>query len=80
MLSFGLKIPFIPRIQLAVKLPYPKRHTFNGQHYWELGKQGYPPSRLRGLLSKHGKVTREYVPFNSEYHHFFVLRIGERAV
>lgn len=75
MLSFGLKVPFIPRIQVALKLPYPKQHRFNGQHYWELGKQGYPPSRLRELLSKHGKVVREHVPFNSEYHHFFVIEL-----
>jgi len=75
MLSFSLKIPFVPQIQLAFKLPYPKRHTFNGQHYWELGKQGYSPSLVRGLLSKHGEIVRDFVPFNSAYHHFFVLRL-----
>lgn len=74
MLSFSLKIPFIPRIQLALKLPYPKRHTFNGQHYWELGKSGYPVSLIRRKLAAHGAVVKDFVPFNSEYHHFFVVR------
>lgn len=76
MLSFSLKIPFIPQIRLALKLPYPRRHIFNGQHYWELGKKGYPASLLRSKLSAHGKILRDFVPWGSEYHHFFVLRIG----
>ncbi|MSR70798.1 class I SAM-dependent methyltransferase [Candidatus Kaiserbacteria bacterium] len=75
MFSFSLKIPFVPQIQLALKIPYPKQHIFNGQHYWELGKRGYPASRLRTLLSAHGRVVRDFVPFNSAYHHFFVLEL-----
>ncbi len=75
MLAFSLKIPFLPRLQLALKLPFPKKHTFNGQHYWEIGKQGYPLSRIRKKLQQHGKLVEDFVPFNSEYHHFFVLKV-----
>ena len=75
MLSFSLKIPFLPHLQLALKVPYPKVHIFNGQHYWELGKRGYPPSILRKRLLAHGRLEKDFVPFNSAYHHFFVLRI-----
>ena len=74
-LSLSLKVPFIPQLQLAVKIPYPKRHIFNGQHYWELGKRGYPASRLRRVLSSYGRVITDFVPFNSVYHHFFVLEL-----
>lgn len=74
MLALSFKIPFLPRQQWAVKIPYPKTHVFNGQHYWEMGKAGYPLSRIRSVLSKFGTVTRDFVPFNSEYHHFFVVR------
>lgn len=73
-LSFSLKIPFIPRIRLALKLSYPKPHIFNGQHHWELGKQGYPVSLIRQRLATHGVVVKDFVPFNSEYHHFFILK------
>jgi SAM-dependent methyltransferase len=76
MLQLSFKIPFIPTVQVAVKIPFPKKHVFNGQHYWELGKAGYPPSLLRGLLQKHGKVVKDFVPFNSAYHHFFVVYVG----
>ena len=80
MLSFSLKIPLIPHIQLGVKIPYPQRHSFNGQHYWELGKRGYPTSRLRSLLSKFGSVIKDFVPFNSAYHHFFILKLPHTGV
>ena len=75
MLSFSLKIPFVPQIQIAFKIPYPRAHTFNGQHYWELGKRGYPVSRLREKLKAHGTLVADFVPFNSFYHHFFVLKL-----
>ena len=73
MLSFSLKVPFLPRLRFALKLPFPKRHVFNGQHYWELGKKGFPVSLIRKKLAAHGRVVESLVPFNSEYHHFFVL-------
>lgn len=75
MLSFSFKIPFLPEVRFAVKLPYPKPHIFNGQHYWELGKRGYPASLVRRKLAVHGSVTADFVPFGSPYHHFFVLTL-----
>lgn len=75
MLSFSLKIPFIPQIRFAFKIPFPRRHTFNGQHYWELGKQGYPVKLIRQKLRTRGRILRDFVPFGNPYHHFFVLRL-----
>ena len=75
MLSLALKIPFLPRVRLAYKIPYPKEHVFNGQHYWEIGKRRYPVSRIRAELEKHGEIVRDFAPFESPYHHFFVVKI-----
>lgn len=75
MLSFSLKIPFFPQIRVAFKIPFPKAHAFNGQHYWEIGKREYPSSLIRKKLSAYGEVVRDFVPFGSPYHHFFVLKI-----
>lgn len=75
MLSVALKIPFFPQIRLALKLPFPKKHEFNGQHYWEVGKKGYPASLIRKKLSAHGNINADFVPWGSEYHHFFVLDV-----
>ncbi len=71
-LSF--KIPFIPESRFAFKIPFPKRHVFNGQHYWEIGKRGYPVSRIRNAIAKYDVIEKEFVPFENQYHHFFILR------
>ncbi len=75
MLSFSLKIPFLPHLHFAFKLPFPKKHEFNGQHYWEVGKQGYPLSLIRQKLSTQGRLVKDFVPFGNPYHHFFVIEI-----
>lgn len=73
MVSFSLKIPFLPQVRAAFKIPFPKKHIFNGQHYWEIGKRGYPLSLVRTKLSAHGKLMHDFVPLGSSYHHFFIL-------
>jgi SAM-dependent methyltransferase len=72
-LALRFKFPFLPEVSLAWKVPYPKEHIWNGQHYWEIGKKGYPVSRIRAALKKHGSLVKEFVPFENQYHHFFVL-------
>lgn len=76
MFSFSLKVPFLPHLRVAVKVPFPVKHIFNGQHYWELGKRGYPVTLIRRKLSEHGVLVRDFVPFGSPYHHFFVLKLA----
>lgn len=72
-LKFRLKIPFLPEVAFVSKVPYPRTHTFDGEHYWELGKKDYPVSRFRAELAKHFVIERSYVPFENPYHHFFIL-------
>jgi hypothetical protein len=74
-IEFQFKIPLIPRIRLATKMLWPKKHVFGGQHYWELGKKGYSPKFFRGLLQEHFEVIDEYVPFENQYHRFFILKV-----
>lgn len=71
--KFFLKIPFLKEIKFSCKLPFPKRHVFNGQHYWEIGKRGFGQGKVRGIIKKHFRIVKEFVPFESQYHHFYVL-------
>lgn len=68
-----LKLPLLPEIRLAFKIPVPLRHLYNGEHYWEIGKRDYPVRRIRDALRPYFTITREFIPFDNQYHHFFIL-------
>lgn len=78
MLALSFKIPFLSRVRLAYKIPHHPKHAFNGQHYWEIGKCGYLVSRIRAELEKHGHIIRDFIPFESPYHHFFTLELDRK--
>jgi len=71
--QFFVKIPFI-RLKLFFKIPFYKEHKFNGEHYWELGKKGYSVKKILTILNKYFNIQKHFVPFESQYHHFFVIR------
>ena len=51
-IKFSFKIPFFKEVKAAWKILFPIKHKFNGEHYWEIGKQGYPASKIRKILKK----------------------------
>jgi ubiquinone/menaquinone biosynthesis C-methylase UbiE len=72
--KLSLKLPRVKAIQFGVELPFPQKHVFKGQHHWELGKQGYSLSKVRGILRSIFTIEKDFIPFESQYHHFFLLR------
>src|SRR3989338_5847589 len=63
-----IKLPFFSEMKLAFKIPYFRAHKFNGQHYWEIGKLGYPVSRIITDIEQAFVVERHVIPFENQYH------------
>ena len=72
-LKFGFKIPLIKERKFSMRLAFPIKHEFNGEHYWEIGKRGYSLKKIRDIIRKYFKIRKEFIPFENQYHHFFVL-------
>ena len=74
-IRFLLKLPLLPEIKLMIKLPYPIKHQFKGEHYWEIGKRSYPLRRIRNDIKKSGfTIENDYIVFENPLHHFFILK------
>lgn len=72
--SLGLKWPFFRRLDFVWKLPFFwKKHQFQGEHYWELGKKGYSVSRIKNLFSKNGFVIRSARLYADDPAHYFFM-------
>jgi len=72
-LKISFKIPFIKEIKIAFKIPYHPKHKSGGVHYWEIGKKGCSPKKIRNIIKKYFKIRKEFIPFESQYHHFYIL-------
>lgn len=73
---FCISIPKIGVYNKLIPLPRFKApsHTFDGEHYWEIGKAGYSLSRVTNDIQKTGfEVKRTYRLLENPYHRFFIL-------
>lgn len=74
-IRFLFKFPFLPEIKFMIKLPYPKKHIFKGEHYWEIGKKDYSLKKIKNDIERCGfKIAKDYVIFENPLHHFFILK------
>jgi SAM-dependent methyltransferase len=50
----------------------PRRHRFDGQHYWEIGKRGYPLARVRKTIEDAGlEIRHVHRDYDDPFHRFF---------
>ena len=69
----------IPRIKFLIQKKicriYKKRHTFNGQHYWEINSaKPYRIKRIRSHIENYFIIEQEYLTQGYEYHRFFICK------
>lgn len=73
-MHIGVNLPLIEPMFLALGLRQWSRPRFDGQHYWELDRRGYPKRRIRIAFREGGfEIAREFRPGLSLYNYFFVL-------
>lgn len=74
-LNLSVKIPFLKKFGIFIKIPSFQTHKFDGHHYWEIGKKGFPPKRIIDEIKKSGlEVKKHFVPSNAPVNHYFVLK------
>ncbi len=73
-LSFMLRLPIIKPLRFLIDIPTPFiSHKFDGQHYWELGANGYSVSRFKKTLKDAGlECFKDFRVSEFPYHHFFL--------
>ena len=72
---FALKMPLIKSLTFAKKIIFKQiAYEFNGEHYWEIGTQGYALSRVIADLKTSGWcIDKHFFNPDNPYHYFFVL-------
>lgn len=69
-----IKLPFLKYKKFYFKLSGFKKHKPGGEHFWEIGKAGYPFKKVKRIIEKQKfKILKEYLDPDSPYHHFFIL-------
>lgn len=72
-----IQIPKIGVFKKMILLPRLKNpiHKFDDEHYWEIGKKGYPLNRVIKDIKNVGfKIEKTYRIFENIYHRFFILK------
>jgi len=70
-------IPKVGEIKRLLPLPRIRKpiRKFDGEHYWEIGKTGYPLKRILNDIQKQGlQLERTYRVYENPYHRFFIFR------
>lgn len=75
--SLSMKIPLVRRFSFLLQVPFFwKRHQFNGQHYWELGKRTYSLRAFAQQARNAGlKLQESHSYADDPAHKFFLFEI-----
>ncbi|MDR3350105.1 MAG: class I SAM-dependent methyltransferase [Prevotellaceae bacterium] len=70
-----LKLPVIKTVKANIYIhKFFKKHTFDGEHYWETGTRGHTKRSVLKSMRKFFAVEKWYIAPHNPYHLFFVLR------
>jgi ubiquinone/menaquinone biosynthesis C-methylase UbiE len=70
------QIPRYGAIKKLIKIPRLKKvkHIFDGEHYWEIGKDGYPLRKIEDIITKSGfYINKTFRLVEDPSYRFFIL-------
>lgn len=71
---FYIRLPGLKTAEFMLPIPwFSRRHRFDGEHYWEINKRGYPLKKVKKDIEKYFKIIKTFRTFENPYHRFFVL-------
>jgi len=71
---FEMTLPKSKKVSINIVIPmFYKKHKFDGQHYWEIGKKNYSQKKIKNIIEKKFKVAASFTPRENNYHTFFLL-------
>lgn len=71
--TYQIHLPKLGVKKFGINLNFPiKEHHFDGQHYWEIGKKGFPLKRILTSFYKFFPTIRHYRVIENPFHHFFI--------
>lgn len=75
MLRYQFYLPRFGSYDFLVSHPRhkPQHHQFDGEHYWEINKHGYPLTRVISDLSVYARLINTYLVRENPYHRFFIF-------
>jgi predicted SAM-dependent methyltransferase len=74
---YSFYVPAYGAVRFAIPKPSlrPQKHVFDGEHFWEIGKLGYPLKKVLADFSAcHLTLEKMYRVQENPYHHFFILK------
>jgi len=74
-INFSLKLPFFRQMRFNFKIFSQMKHIWDGQHYWEIGKKNFEYQKVKKVIAEVLDIVHDFVPFENNYHHFFVCKI-----
>ncbi|MDP2918242.1 MAG: methyltransferase domain-containing protein [bacterium] len=52
---------------------FPRPHIFNNQHYWEIGKRGYPLKKVLQTIRNNNFTIIKHYPIPENLYHYLIL-------
>jgi hypothetical protein len=73
-LAVLVRLPKIQLREIRLRLPYKKPLRPGGEHYWEIGRPGYPVRKLESAIRESGfTIVSKKRQMTNYSHCFFVL-------